>query len=108
MAKIDPSKLQFLADRDTWRSETKTILGDTVRLVAVQKSRRRFRKKRTNYVYHIVGTTEIVYNRSRYGVYFMSIAYRPQNKKNFFDVFVNPPLTEKEIEWLKRYDYRLV
>lgn len=107
MGTIDPSKLQFLADRNTWRSKTKTIQGNTVRLVAIQKSRR-FRKKRTIYVYHIVGTTEIIYNRSRHGVYFMSIAFRPQNKKNFFDVFVNPPLTKKEIEWLDRYDYVLV
>lgn len=107
MPKIDPSKMQFLADRKTWHSLTKTISGNVVRLVAVQKSRR-FLKKRTIYVYHIVGTTEIVYNRSRHGIFFMAIAIRPQNKKNFFDVFVAPPLTEKEQEWLDRYDYRLV
>ncbi len=107
MPNIDPNKMMFLADRETRHSENKTILGNAVRLVAIQKSRR-FKKKRTVYVYHIVGTTEIIYNRSRYGIFFMSIAIRPQNKKNFFDVFVEPPLTEKEQKWLDRYDYELI
>jgi len=100
--------MQFMADRETRWNENKTISGNAVRLVAIQKSRRLKRRKRTNYVYHIVGTTEIIYNRSRYGIFFMSIAIRPQNKKNFFDVFVEPPLTKKEQEWLDRYDYVLV
>jgi len=99
--------MQFLADRKSWRKQSKTIMGKPVRLVAIQESRRS-RRKRTNYVYHIVGTTEIVYNRARHGIYFMSIAIRPQNKKNFFDVFVEPPLTEKEQKWLERNDYVLV
>jgi len=107
MPNIDPKKMSFLADRETHHSQHKTILGNVVRLVAIQKSRRH-KRKRTVYVYHIVGTTEIIYNRSRYGIFFMSIAIRPQNKKNFFDVFVEPPLTEKEKQWLERYDYVLV
>ncbi|KKN76239.1 hypothetical protein LCGC14_0372650 [marine sediment metagenome] len=108
MPNIDPNKMQFIADRETRRLENKTIAGNAVRLVAIQKSRRLKKRKRTNYVYHIVGTTEIIYNRSRHGIFFMSLAVRPQNKKNFFDVFVEPPLTEKEQEWLERYDYKLV
>lgn len=108
MPNIDPNKMMFLADRATRHNQSKTILGNVVRLVAIQKSRRLRRRKRTVYVYHIVGTTEIIYNRSRHGIYFMSIAIRPQNKKNFFDVFVEPPLTEKEQKWLELYDYVLV
>ena len=105
MPNIDPKTMMFVADRETHRLENKTVLGNPVRLVAIQKSRRR---KRTIYVYNIVGTTEIIYNRSRHGIFFMSIAIRPQNKKNFFDVFVEPPLTDKEKDWLARYDYELV
>ena len=107
MSNIDPDTTWFRADRKTWKSEHKTISDSPVRLVAIQKSRRG-KRKRTVYVYHIVGTKEIVYNRSRHGVFFMSIAVRPQNKKNFFDVFVEPPLTEKQKDWLDRYDYVLV
>jgi len=107
MPNIDPKKMMFIADRATRKHPHKTILGNAVRLVAIQKSRR-FKKKRTVYVYHIVGTTEIIYNRSRHGIFFMSLAVRPQNKRNFFDVFVEPPLTEKEEKWLERYDYVLV
>lgn len=107
MPNIDPKTMMFVADKATHRLENKTILGNPVRLVAIQKSRRH-KRKRTIYVYHIVGTTEIIYNRSRHGIFFMSIAVRPQNKKNFFDVFVEPPLTDKEKEWLDLYDYKLV
>lgn len=106
-AAIAPSKLQFLADRNTWGSQTKSIDGKTVELVAIQDSRRT-KRKRTIYVYHIAGTNVIIYNRSRHGVYFMRIAYRPQNVKQFFQIFVEEPLTETEKQWLERNDYELV
>lgn len=106
-AAIAPRKLQFLADRDTWSYETKTIDGAAVQLVAIQDSRRS-KKKRTIYVYHIAGTNVIIYNRSRHGVYFMRIAYRPENVKQFFQIFVEEPLTEAEKKWLERNDYALV
>jgi len=46
------------------------------------------KKKRTIYVYHIAGTNVIIYNRARHGVYFMRIAFRPENVKKFFQIFV--------------------
>ena len=103
----DPSKLQYLADRKSWHSELKTIDGRPVVLIATQSSRRT-KSKRTVYVYHIVGTNVIIYNRSRHGIFFMRIAFRPQNMSNYFDVFVNPPLTPDEQLWLERNDYVLV
>lgn len=103
----DPAKLQYLADRVSWRRELKTIDGKPVVLVAIQDSRRT-KSKRTVYVYHIVGTNVIIYNRSRHGIFFMRIAYRAENMSNFFDTFVNPPLTPDEQLWLERNDYVLV
>ncbi len=106
-AAVAPRKLQFLADRNTWHKQFKTIDGKAVALVAIQDSRRS-KKKRTIYVYHIAGTNVIIYNRSRHGVYFMRIAYRPENVKQFFQIFVEEPLTEAEKQWLERNDYALV
>lgn len=104
---VDPSKLQFLADRDTWHKELKTINGKSVVLVATQKSRRS-KAKRTINVFHVVGTNLIIYNRSRHGIFFMRIAFRPENMQQFFQTFVEPPLTAEEQTWLERYDYELV
>jgi len=97
----------FLADKETWGRDEKTIAGNVLKLVAIQKSRRK-RKKRTVNVYHIANTNIIVYNRSRHGVYFMRMAMRPANIKRYFDVFVRPPLTDAERQWLRIYDYELV
>ena len=104
---VSPNQLQFLADRTTWHSELKTISGKPVVLVATQKSRRT-KAKRTVYVYHVVGTNLIIYNRSRHGVFFMRIAFRPENMQQFFQTFVEPPVTPEEQIWLERYDYVLV
>jgi len=97
----------FLADRETWGSDKKTITGNVLRLVAIQKSRRT-KKKRTVYVYHIANTKIIVYNRSKHGVYFMRMAMKVTNMAKYFDVFVRPPLTLAEKQWLKLYDYVIV
>ncbi len=99
---VDPNQMFFRADS---RSEPKTINGNEVVLVATQPSRRRKRKGRTNYIYHIKATNVIVYNRSHDGILFMRMAIRPQNVSRYYDVFVRPPLTDKEKVWLERYDY---
>lgn len=103
MANLDPNQMMFRADR----GPGKFINGMAVKLVAIQESRRA-RRKRTVYVYNIVGTNIIVFNRSRNGIYFMKMAVRPQNVKAFYDTFVNPPQTDAEKVWLDRYDYVLV
>jgi len=90
-----------------WRSELKTINGKAIVLVATQQSRRT-KAKRTVNVYHVVGTNLIIYNRSRHGIFFMRIAFRPENMQQFFQTFVEPPLTDIEQQWLERYDYVLV
>ncbi len=102
---VDPNQMFFRADS---RSKPKTINGNEVVLVATQPSRRRKRKGRTNYIYHIKATNVIVYNRSRDGILFMRMAIRPQNVSRYYDVFVRPSLSDKEKEWLARYDYILV
>lgn len=107
MANLDPNQMMFRADKSTDKFHQKTIDGKEVKLVAQQDSRHTKRKRTVN-VYNIVGTDIIVFNRSRYGIYFMKIAIRPQNVKAFYDTFVNPPLTDAEKIWLKRYDYVLV
>lgn len=97
----------FRADKGTRTVAIKKIDGLLVKHVATQESRRTKRKK-TIYVYNIENTNIIVFNRGLTRNFFMKIAYRPQNMKNFFDTFVNPPQTEPEKDWLKRYDYVLV
>lgn len=105
---VNPDKLMFIADRETWNTVPKTINGNTVKLIAIQPSPRTIRKKKNIYVYHIAGTNLIVYNQTKNGVYFMRMAIRPQNVSNYYDVFMRPPLTQKEKEWLERYGYQLV
>jgi len=95
-----------LADRPSWNSPIKTIGGAKINHIAIQESRRT-RKKRTVHVYHIEGTNAVIYNRSRDGVYFMRIAIRPENVRQFYDVFVREPVTPEEKTWLERYDYVL-
>ncbi len=104
---VDPNALMFRADRTTRNQEKKTIDGQAVKLVATQISRRS-KRKRTVHIYHIQTTNIIVFNRSRNSVYFMKIAYRPQNMQNFYNVFVNPPQTAEELIWLDRYNYVLI
>jgi len=105
MANLDPNQMMFRAEYRT--PGFPHINGMPVKHVATQVSRRT-RRKRTVYVYNIVGTNIIVFNRSLDGIYFMKIAIRPENVKAFYDTFVNPPQTEAEKTWLARYDYVLV
>lgn len=101
---IAPESTFYLADRASWNKSPKTIGGQRVNKIATQESRR---SKRTIHAYHIQNTGIIVYNRSRDGVYFMRIAIRPENMKNFYDTFVAPPLTDDDKAWLSRNDYVL-
>lgn len=100
------------ANKTFFRSDSSTgpitINGKEVVLTATQPSRRTKRRGRTNYIYNIVTTNVVVYNRSSGGRFFMRMAIRPQNISRYFDVFVRPPVTEQEQEWLARYDYILV
>lgn len=101
---IDPNKTFFRSDS---RRGPITINGKEVVLIATQPSRRTRRKGRTNYIYNIVTTNVMVYNRSSEGRMFMRMALRPQNISRYYDVFVRPPLTKQEKVWLERYDYIL-
>ena len=104
---VDPNALMFRADKNTRRQTTKKIDGNVIKHVATQESRRTKRKK-TISVYNIIGTNNIVFNRGLTRNFFMKIAYRPQNMQNFYNTFVNPPLTNAEKDWLARYNYVLV
>lgn len=103
---VDPNALMFRADRNSRQQITKTIDGKIVKHVATQESRRT-KRKRTVYVYNITGTNIIVFNRGLTRNFFLKIAYRPINMQNFFNTFVNPPLTNAEKDWLARYNYVL-
>jgi len=103
---VKPESTYFLADRDSWNTEVKRIMGNPVTHVAIQESRRT-KRKRTVHVYYIQGTNIVIYNRSRDGVYFMRIAIRPQNVQNYYEAFVLEPQTDEEKAWLERYDYVL-
>jgi len=105
---VDPNEMFFIADRSSWGPGDKTIDGNILKLVAIQKSRRTRRKKRTIYVYHIANSNIIVYNRRANGFYFMRMALKPANIERYFEVFVKPPLTDAEKKWLKLYDYEIV
>lgn len=108
MGNLDPNSMMFRADRGSINRAVRTINGNAVKLVAIQKSRRRRRKGRTKYIWHIQNTNIVVFNKSKNGIYFMRMAIRIQNIKRYHDVFVVEPLTDKEREWLERYDYVLV
>lgn len=104
---MDPNAMMFRADKESWNKITQTIDGKEVVLVATRIPRNP-RKYRTVYIYNISGTNIIIFNRGRSKVMYMKIAIRPQNMQRFFEIFVQKPLTEKEQEWLARYDYELV
>ena len=103
----NPSTMMFRADKETRLKLIKTVEGRAVIHVATQESTRT-KKKRTVYVYRIEGTRQIVFNRSRNGTRFMKIAMRVMDMKRFYDIFVQPPLSQKEQEWLALYGYSLV
>ena len=105
---MDPRSMQFIADRNTWSQPIKTINGSQVILVAKQPSRRTQRKKKTIWVFWIKGTQNIIYNQSRDGVFFMKMARNPADMKKFFEVFVQPPITEPEQQWLDLNGYELI
>lgn len=107
MGNIDPNKMQFIADRSSWKNDIKTVQGNRLLLVATRTPRNP-RKYKTVYIYHIENTRTIVFNRSRNGVFFMVIAVKPGNMKRFYETFVMPPITEAEKKFLELYDYQLI
>lgn len=100
--------LTYIADRDTWDKEAKTINGNQVILVAKQPSKRTHRKKKNIWIYWIKNTQEIIYNQSRHGVYFMKIAANNTQMKLFYETFVQAPLTTAEKIWLDTNGYEVL
>lgn len=97
-----------LADPETWKSLPKTLGGDEVILVAIQKSRRILRKGKTKYIYHRRNTKQIYWNRSENSILFLPMARLETNMKRYYDAFVDLPLTPKQEKWLSRNDYELL
>ena len=97
-----------IADRSTWNNNTKTVGGNNMILIATQKSRRTLRKGKTKYIYLRQGSGKIYYNQSKGGVYYSPIAVNAIDMKKYLDVFINPPLTTPEKEWLNLNDYEMV
>ena len=54
------------------------------------------------------GSGLVYWNRSRNGIVFYPMARTAENMVRYYDVFVKPPLTEKEKAWLKRDKYTLL
>ena len=96
----------IIADRGTYNSTVKTVDGKPVILVATQPSRRTERKGKTSYIYHIRGTTDIMYNHNQNHPYW-SLMHVPGNTR-YYDIFVKAPLTPDEKSWLDLNGYRLV
>ena len=84
---------------------SKTINGRQMIKIAHQQNPRLIAKKRTNYIYQLDGTLDIYYNRSRNGVVFIPIGYDASEMSRYVDIFIRPPLTQAEAEWLERNHY---
>lgn len=97
-----------LADPNTWKSKEKTLGGDKLILVAIQKSRRTLRKGRTKYIYHRESTKQVYYNRSKNGVVFLPMARLEKNMMRNYETFVDKPLSQNQKDWLVRNDYNLL
>ena len=85
-----------------------TINGQPIRLVAIQDSRRTYRKGRVKYVYQMGDGNLMYWNRSRNGVMFFPMARLTTNMQRYYEIFVGGALTDKEAAWLERNDYVLV
>ena len=97
----------IIADRSTWYKEQKTIGNQKMVLVAIQKSRRILQKGKTKYVYLKSETSEIYYNQSKDGVFYLPIAYTTKDMEKYHHVFTNS-CTTKEEKWLKRNNYEII
>lgn len=104
---VNPNSMCFTADLDSYGDDVKRINGKPLILVGTRTPRNP-RKYRTVYIWHIEGTNTIVFNRAQGGVRFMKIAMKYRNMKRFYDMFVVPPITAKEKQFLGLNDYKLV
>ena len=95
-----------IADQHTYAvGVKKTVNGRAMIKIASQQNPRLIAKKRTNYIYQLEGTNYIYYNRSRNGVVFIPMGYDDREMARYTDIFINPPLTQAEKEWLERNHY---
>ena len=97
-----------LADPESYKSSQRTLGGNKVILVAVQKSRRRLRKGKTKYIWHRENTNQVYWNRRMTSIVFLPMARLEKNMKKNYETFVNKPTTQKQKEWLSLSDYELV
>ena len=93
------------ADRDSMSLPVKTVNGKYMVKIAEQRSPRLLRQSRVNHIYYLEGTQEIYYNRSRDGIIFIPMGFDSNQMKKYTDVFVTPPLTDKEKQWMATYSY---
>ena len=95
-----------MADRNPDQDDPhQTVDGHRMVVVGQQV---KSRKGRFRHVYHMEGSGLVYWNRSRNGIIFYPMARTAENMVRYYDVFVKPPLTEKEKAWLKRNKYTLL
>ena len=94
-----------VADKVSWNFPTRTVDGMTMALVGIKTSRRRLRRGKTEYNYHMVGTKAIYYNNSKNGVLFVPMARKESDMKKYYDLYCVKPLTVKEQEYLDMHPH---
>ena len=81
--------------------------GKELKLVAIQPSMRTRNKKATTKIYHLTGTNKIYHKMDGSNEY-APMGYDATTMQRYYDVFVRPPLTSSEKQWLEIYNYILV
>jgi len=78
--------------------------------IAIQRSRRKVAKQAV-IVYHMTGTKKIYYRQDdgkTTNVEFAPMGYDQSTMRKYFKIFVEPPSTAAEQQWLSMYDYTLL
>ena len=105
-----------IADPASWRKPTRTVNGQPVTLLAIQRPRRsgpKRRKKRTFYLYRIKGREECVWRNTNPAVpVYKPTGFDPATRALYRGMFMprrGPSArTAEQHEWLEQNDYELV
>ena len=92
----------LIADFGSFRKPIKTKNGKPFILVATQTAPRESGQTKTNYIYHLEGTSGIYYNMDKNDYRFAAVCRRSDNMSKWYDALVKPPLTPAEQDWAKR------
>ena len=103
-----------IADPGSWKQSPRTVNGQPVTLLAIQRPRRKGpkrRKKRTFYYYKIKGREEVVWRNTNPDVpVYKPTGFDATTRALYRGLFMprNGRQTDKQLAWLARYGYELV